>query len=67
MLKLASFTDTEFKFTNVREGVFLRGEPCRIVLLKAAVSSLGSLGSFHPFWLDPVQGMAAPGSCSLQA
>lgn len=66
MLRLTSFTDTEFKFTNVLEGVFLRGEPCRILLLSAVSSSLGSLG-FHTVWLDPAQGMAAPGSCSLQA
>lgn len=67
MLRLTFFTDTEFKFTNVLEVVFLRGEPCRILLLNAVSSSLGSLGSFHTVWLDPAQGMAAPGSCSLEA
>lgn len=35
MFKFPSFTDTECKFTNVLEGIFVSGEPRRILLLTA--------------------------------
>lgn len=54
MFKFPSFTDIECKFTNVLEGIFVSGEPRRILLL--FLSSLSSLGSLHSIWLDPVEG-----------
>lgn len=48
MLRLTSFTNTELKFTDVLEGVFLSGEPCRILLLNAVAAFLRFSGEFTP-------------------
>lgn len=60
MLRLTSFTNTELKFTDVLEGVFLSGEPCRILLLNAVSAFLRFSGEFTPCLARSCPGDGSP-------
>lgn len=65
MFKFTSFPDTELKFADILEGIFVSGEACRILLPKTLFLSWVLMLVSTLFGLILFLEMTALSSCSL--